>query len=240
MTRKKQTQTRTKRNEEPDSKTGHYNIRKQLKFKNEAQKEAYDIIRDHRISFMCGPAGTAKSFLAVNQGLDELYKGNVGKIILTRPMVEAAGEKMGFLPGTLEEKISPYMTPLFDFIGNALSEREIQAHLAQKTIEICPLAFMRGRTLIDSFVIADEMQNANFDQIKMLLSRIGEGSKIVLTGDSKQSDLRSSCCFDRVAKGLSPLSFIGYYKFGKEHIVRDKIIGEMLDKLEDMENENLV
>lgn len=228
---------RVQEKEFSDDKGGHYNIRRLIKFKNEAQKEAYDIIKDHRITFLCGPAGTAKSFLAINQALDEFYKGNVGKIILTRPMVEAAGEKMGFLPGSLEEKIKPYMIPLFDFIGNILDERDIQQHLAQKTIEVCPLAFMRGRTLKDCFVVADEMQNANFEQIKMLTSRIGEGTKMVLTGDSMQSDLRSNCCFDKIATGLSNLDFVGYFKFGREHIVRDPIIETLLEKLDELRDD---
>lgn len=572
---------------EQDTKTGHYNIRKLIKFKNEAQKEAYDIISGHRITFLCGPAGTAKSFLCISNALDAYYKGEIGKIVLTRPMVEAAGEKMGFLPGTLEEKIHPYLIPLFDMLGNFISEKEIQYHLTQKTIEICPLAFMRGRsqplysevktingfkkmgdikpedfilgkngkeikvkeifpqgnidiyqiqfsdgsttqcsldhlwltktrsekrhkkgfsvkttkniletlkvgknqcnheipicnpieysekeyeidpyvlgcflgdayigdfitftsidqdivdkisiklekneaflklkkgskidyqvnsnligknkvvrfmkennisfckswekfipeeylmgsveqrlellrglldtdgcifknntssksksrtqyystsekmadqvrelvfslggtctklkrnfndeqkkqgkghnrsifvlniilpkelnpfycrrkaeqwnppipvkliksieyvgktecqcilvdsedhlyltdyyivthnTLKDCFVVADEMQNANYDQIKMLTSRIGEGTKMVLTGDSMQSDLRTNCCFDSIAEGLSKLDFVGYFKFGREHIVRDPIIGELLDKLDEIKN----
>jgi len=219
-----------------DTKTGHYNIRKLVKFKNESQKEAYDIIGEKRITFLSGPAGSAKSFLTVMYALDSLYKGEIGKIILTRPMIEAAGEKMGFLPGSLQEKVHPYLVPLLDLIGDYLSEREIQQHLAQKTIEVCPLAFMRGRNFKNSFIAADECQNINYDQIKMLLSRIGEGTKIVLTGDSSQTDLKQGCCFDYIAKGLSSLSFVGYHQFTKEHIVREPIIADILEKMETLKN----
>jgi phosphate starvation-inducible PhoH-like protein len=223
--------------EEQDVKTGHYNIRKGLKFKNEAQKIAYDTISKKRISFLCGPAGTAKSFLCVNYALDEMYKGKTSKIIFTRPMIEACGEKMGYLPGSFAEKIGPYMTPLFDFLHDSLTEKEIAQHVAQKTIEVRPLAFMRGCTFKNAIIVADEMQNAKFEQIKMLLSRIGEGTKILLTGDTQQTDLlKKDCCFDSVAKSLSSLDFIGYYKFEKEHIVREEIISHILDKMEEVKN----
>lgn len=222
---------------ELDVKEGHYNIRKLIKFKNMAQKQAYDQISDNRIAFLCGCAGTAKTFLSVVHALDEYYKGNVSKIILTRPMIEAAGEKMGFLPGALEDKIHPYLIPLFDLILNFIESHELECHLAQKTIEISPLAFMRGRTFNDAFVVCDEAQNMNFDQIKMLLSRIGENSKIVLAGDSMQSDLKkNSCCFDDVAKSLSDLDFVGFFQFNEEHIVRDPIIAKVLEKLEECKN----
>jgi len=136
---------------------------------------------------------------------------------------------------TLNEKIAPYMSPVFDFVEGILDEKEIEQHISQKTIEVIPMAFMRGKNFHDSIVVSDESQNMNFDQITMLLSRIGEKSKIILTGDSMQSD-RSSCCFDNVAKGLSGLDFVGYFKFGKEHIVRDSIIAELLDKLNEIKN----
>jgi phosphate starvation-inducible protein PhoH and related proteins len=218
-----------------DVKVGHYNIRSLIKFKNKAQKDAYDLIGQNRISFLSGPAGTAKSFLGINYALDEFYKGNTSKIILTRPVVEAAGEKMGFLPGTLHEKISPYMTPLLDFLSNILSENEIRQHMAQKTIEIRPLAFMRGCTFNEAIILADEMQNSNIDQMKMLLTRIGTNTRIILTGDSDQTDLRKDlCCFDSVAKKLAEIEGIGHYAFTDEHIVRDPLITKILKKIKEV------
>jgi len=136
-----------------------------------------------------GPAGTGKTQLAVFAAAKAIYDGVIGKIILTRPVVEAGGEKLGFLPGTLEEKIDPYMRPLFDSFAKCFDKNTFSNLIDRNIIEICPLAYIRGRTFIDSYVILDEAQNATVDQIKMVLTRLGTGSQIALTGDPSQSDL---------------------------------------------------
>jgi phosphate starvation-inducible PhoH-like protein len=156
--------------------------------KTVGQKKYLDAIRRHDITFGVGPAGTGKTYLAVAMALTALREGKVSRIILTRPAVEA-GEALGFLPGDLYEKITPYLRPLHDALHDMLPAEEIQKHTERGTIEIAPLAYMRGRTLNNAFIILDEAQNSTTEQMLMFLTRLGHGSKAVITGDETQIDL---------------------------------------------------
>ena len=153
-----------------------------------AQKHYVDSIRRYDLSFGVGPAGTGKTYLAVAMGIRNLLDKRVRRIILARPAIEA-GESLGFLPGTMEEKVSPYMRPLYDALNDMLAPDKVLRMMEQRVIEIAPLAYMRGRTLSDTFVILDEAQNTTIEQMKMFLTRIGVGTKAVVTGDPSQIDL---------------------------------------------------
>ncbi len=161
--------------------------------KTAGQKAYVDAIRSHSITFALGPAGTGKTYLAMAMAMAALKRKEITRIVLTRPVVEA-GENLGFLPGTLTEKIDPYMRPLYDALSDMMDPVQINDLLSNDVIEIAPLAFMRGRTLNNAFVILDEAQNTTQEQMKMFLTRLGFGSKMVITGDRSQSDipLRSS------------------------------------------------
>jgi phosphate starvation-inducible PhoH-like protein len=158
--------------------------------KTPGQKQYLDAIRDHTLTFGLGPAGSGKSFLAVALAVHALTENSVSRIILTRPAVEA-GERLGFLPGDIRDKLEPYLRPLLDALLDMLDAETVTESLDNGTIEVAPLAYMRGRTLNDAFIIADEMQNSSPEQMKMLLTRIGFNSKIVVTGDVTQGDLGS-------------------------------------------------
>ena len=161
---------------------------KPIKPKTVGQQKYVDAIKKNTITFGVGPAGTGKTFLAVALAVTALKQKQISRIILTRPAVEA-GEKLGFLPGDLQQKIDPYLRPLYDALGEMLGGESFAKHMEKNTIEIAPLAYMRGRTLDDSFIILDEAQNTTREQMKMFLTRIGEGSKAVVTGDLTQIDL---------------------------------------------------
>lgn len=166
------------------SKTKH----KQITARNPKQAEYLDAIHKNHLVFGLGPAGTGKTFLAVAQAVQFMLEGKVDRLILCRPAVEA-GERLGFLPGTMQEKIDPYLRPIYDALHDMLPPEQIAKRLADGTIEIAPLAFMRGRTLSNAFVILDEAQNTTSAQMKMVLTRLGEGSRIIVTGDLSQTDL---------------------------------------------------
>ena len=166
------------------------------------QKQYVDSIRRHTITFGIGPAGTGKTFLAVAMAAAALSRGDVSRVILTRPAVEA-GERLGFLPGDIQAKVDPYLRPLFDALYDMLDPEKVNAYFERGTIEVAPLAFMRGRTLNDSFVILDEAQNTSPEQMKMFLTRLGFGSKIVVTGDITQIDLERGSKSGLVEVGTS-------------------------------------
>jgi phosphate starvation-inducible PhoH-like protein len=189
------------------------------------QKRYVDSIRTNTITFGIGPAGTGKTFLAVALAAAALSRREVNRIILTRPAVEA-GERLGFLPGDLMAKVDPYLRPLFDALHDMLDPERVSQHLERGVIEVAPLAFMRGRTLNDSFIILDEAQNTTPEQMKMFLTRLGFGSKMVVTGDITQVDLPrdQDSGLIVVADVLQSVEGIDFVRFGDEDVVRHKLV----------------
>ena len=189
------------------------------------QKRYVDSIRDHTITFGIGPAGTGKTFLAVAMAAAALSRGEVQRVILTRPAVEA-GERLGFLPGDLQAKVDPYLRPLFDALYDMLDPERVNAYFERGTIEVAPLAFMRGRSLNDSFVILDEAQNTSPEQMKMFLTRLGFGSKMIVTGDITQIDLDKGAKSGLIEVGsiLDEVPDISFIRFGGEDVVRHKLV----------------
>ena len=194
------------------------------------QKQYVDAIRDHTITVGIGPAGTGKSFLAVAMAVAALQRREVNRIVLTRPAVEA-GERLGFLPGDLMAKVDPYLRPLFDALYDMLEPEKVNQHLERGVIEVAPLAFMRGRTLNDSFIIVDEAQNTTPEQMKMVLTRLGFGSKMVVTGDITQVDLPKEQRSGLVVIGdiLADVEGIEFVRFGGEDVVRHKLVQRIVD-----------
>ena len=205
--------------------------------KSRAQKIYIDAIRSYDIVFGIGPAGTGKTYLAMAMAVAALSKKIVSRIILTRPAVEA-GEALGFLPGDLAEKVDPYLRPLYDALHDMMQYEKISNLLQQGIIEVAPLAFMRGRTLNDSFIILDEAQNTTSEQMKMFLTRIGFSSKAVITGDITQIDLpvdRPSGLIQ--AKNiLQEVKGIKFVFFSKQDVVRHKLVQEIIRAYEDLES----
>jgi len=195
---------------------------------NRTQKEYSRLIETRDITFAIGSAGTGKTFLAAMHAMQALLEGHIERIIVCRPAVEAGGERIGFLPGGLNEKMDPYIRPIYDAMHMFVPQSRIQTMLAYNTIEIVPLAFMRGRTFKNAFIIADEMQNATTDQLLMLLTRLGEGSKMVITGDPMQSDVRGVPCFDYARRRLSNVPAIGFIEFTDAEVVRHHTVARIL------------
>ncbi len=193
------------------------------------QKHYVDSIDKHTITFGIGPAGTGKTYLAMAKAVQALHAKQVNRIILTRPAVEA-GERLGYLPGTLSEKIDPYLRPLYDALHDMVDPDSIPKLLAAGTIEVAPLAFMRGRSLNDSFIILDEAQNTSPEQMKMFLTRLGFGSKIVVTGDVTQVDLPSGVKSGlRVIEGiLDGVEDISFNRLTASDVVRHKLVGKIV------------
>ncbi len=194
------------------------------------QKEYVDAIRDHTVTVGIGPAGTGKSFLAVAMAVAALSRREVNRIVLTRPAVEA-GERLGFLPGDLMAKVDPYLRPLFDALYDMLEPERVNQYLERGQIEIAPLAYMRGRTLNDSFIILDEAQNTSPEQIQMFLTRLGFGSKMVVTGDVTQVDLPPDQRSGLLVIGdiLGEVEGIEFVRFGGEDVVRHKLVQRIVE-----------
>lgn len=184
------------------------------------------------IIFCHGPAGTGKTHCAVGIAAGLLRKAKIKKIIVTRPVVEV-GNSIGYLPGTMEEKVGPYLIPLFDELGKFIEKAKLKALMEEKVIEISPLSMMRGRTFVDSVVICDEAQNANLGELKMLLTRLGEDSKIAVIGDLSQSDLPQSAqgAFERCMDRLQGIEGIAAVELTAEDIVRHRLIGIIKERL---------
>ncbi|MQA29833.1 MAG: AAA family ATPase [Luteitalea sp.] len=193
------------------------------------QRKYLDAIEAHDIVFGIGPAGTGKTYLAMAQAVAFLISKKVSRIILARPAVEA-GEKLGFLPGDLQEKVNPYLRPLYDALYDMLDVERVGRYLERGTIEIAPIAFMRGRTLNDSFVILDEAQNTTSEQMKMFLTRLGFGSKAVITGDITQIDLPAGRISGLVEamKVVSAIEGISFTYFDERDVVRHRLIAQIV------------
>ena len=194
------------------------------------QKQYVDAIRNHTVTVGIGPAGTGKSFLAVAMAVAALARREVNRIVLTRPAVEA-GERLGFLPGDLMAKVDPYLRPLFDALYDMLEPERVNQYLERGQIEIAPLAYMRGRTLNDSFIILDEAQNTSPEQIQMFLTRLGFGSKMVVTGDVTQVDLPQDQRSGLLVIGdiLGEVEGIEFVRFGGEDVVRHKLVQRIVE-----------
>ena len=194
------------------------------------QKRYVDAIRDHTITFSIGPAGTGKTYLAMALAVAALAERQVGRIILTRPAVEA-GERLGFLPGDMLAKVDPYLRPLYDALYDMLDADRLASYMERGTIEVAPLAFMRGRTLNDSFIILDEAQNTSPEQMQMFLTRLGFGSKVVVTGDMTQIDLprEQASGLIHVQDILGVIDGIAFISFGHEDVVRHKLVQRIVE-----------
>jgi len=194
------------------------------------QKHYVDAIRSRTVTFGIGPAGTGKTYLAMALAVAALSDGQIGRIILTRPAVEA-GERLGFLPGDLMAKVDPYLRPLFDALYDMLDPERLTAYMERGTIEVAPLAFMRGRTLNDSFIILDEAQNTTPEQMQMFLTRLGFGSRVVITGDITQVDLpkEQASGLIQVQEILADIDGIAFVRFGNEDVVRHKLVQRIVE-----------
>jgi phosphate starvation-inducible protein PhoH and related proteins len=202
--------------------------------KSPAQKAYIDAMRESDMVFGIGPAGTGKTYLAMAMAVASLTKGLVNRIILTRPAVEA-GEALGFLPGDLAEKVDPYLRPLYDALHDMVRFERASSLIQQGVIEVAPLAFMRGRTLNDAFVILDEAQNTTGEQMKMFLTRIGFNSKAVITGDITQTDLPEGKVSGLVQSIdiLKPIESIRFIYFSKQDVVRHRLVQAIIQAYED-------
>jgi phosphate starvation-inducible PhoH-like protein len=203
---------------------------KKIAPKTVTQKRYVDAIRSHTITFAIGPAGTGKTYLAMALAVAALSERQVGRIILTRPAVEA-GERLGFLPGDMLAKVDPYLRPLYDALYDMLDADRLASYMERGTVEVAPLAFMRGRTLNDSFVILDEAQNTSPEQMQMFLTRLGFGSKAVVTGDVTQIDLprHQSSGLIHVRSILAEIEGIAFIEFGNQDVVRHKLVQRIVE-----------
>lgn len=213
---------------------------KPIKPKTVGQRKYTDMIRKNTVVFGIGPAGTGKTFLAVAMAVEALRSKEVSRIILTRPAVEA-GERLGFLPGDLQSKIDPYLRPLYDALFEMLGPENYARHVERNSIEIAPLAYMRGRTLDDSFIILDEAQNTTAEQMKMFLTRLGNRSKIVVTGDPSQTDLPfgKKSGLSVATKILKNIDDIGIHRFTERDVVRHKLVQKIIVAYEKYEKEEV-
>jgi phosphate starvation-inducible protein PhoH and related proteins len=203
---------------------------KQITPKTVNQKRYVDAIRRYTVTFGIGPAGTGKTYLAMALAVAALQERQVARIILTRPAVEA-GERLGFLPGDILAKVDPYLRPLFDALYDMLDAERLNTYMERGTIEVAPLAFMRGRTLNDSFIILDEAQNTSPEQMQMFLTRLGFGSKVVVTGDVTQIDLprEQASGLIHVQDILGTIDGIAFIRFGHEDVVRHQLVQRIVE-----------
>lgn len=211
--------------------------RNRLKPRTDNQKEYIRTVAENTITFCQGVAGSGKTHIAIGMAIEYLLDSKISRIVITRPVVES-GEKIGYLPGTAEEKLHPYLLPLLDEVNHFISSAQFASLKLNNKIEIVPLGLMRGRNFHNCFIVADECQNASYDQLKMLLTRIGNNSKMVLTGDISQSDLNRNMRggFLDMMKALEGTEGIGIASLVFSDIVRNPIIGKILSRLDNYEN----
>jgi phosphate starvation-inducible PhoH-like protein len=207
----------------------------EFKCKNKAQQAAIDLVAKNDISFLLGSAGSGKTFLAMAYAINEILNKRRSHIILTRPIVEA-GERLGFLPGTFGDKVNPYMQPLYDTMDILLGKQNPKREIINRAVVLAPLCYMRGRTFNDAVCIFDEAQNATYTQLKLFLTRFGENTKVIVTGDPQQSDLFTSakdnyCALVDVTTRLKNTHGISVFEFANSDVVRHPLVGQILKKL---------
>lgn len=210
-----------------------------IRCKTLGQKNYIKALRENTVTLCIGPAGTGKTYLAVAQAAQELKNGEIERIIMSRPAIEAGEERLGFLPGDLAQKVDPYLRPLYDALNDIFGAEKSEKLRERGTIEIAPLAYMRGRTLNHARIIIDESQNASLPTLKMALTRLGEGSKMVLTGDVTQIDLPKSADsgLERCASILNSIDDIGIMRLNNRDVVRNKIVKDIVKAFEKAEGE---
>lgn len=210
---------------------------RQIKPRSAGQDRYIQAIRKHALTFASGPAGTGKTYLAVAMAVEALTEQQLRKIVLVRPAVEA-GESLGYLPGDLQAKINPYLRPLLDALREMMEHDQMKRHMEEDVIEVVPLAYMRGRTLNDAFIILDEAQNTTVSQMKMFLTRMGENSKIVVVGDPTQVDLPQNqrSGFSDALTRLKPVKGCAQIELTKVDIVRHPLVQEIVEAYDDVEN----
>jgi len=208
-----------------------------VKAKTPGQKNYFKLANQNDICFAIGPAGTGKTYLAVALAVSALKRGIVKRIVLARPAVEA-GESLGFLPGDFQEKIDPYLRPLYDALDDMMPSEKLKGYLEKSIVEIVPLAYMRGRTLNNAFVILDEAQNATDVQMKMFLTRLGANSKAIITGDITQIDLpaKTKSGLIQAKEILSGITGVGFVYFDKEDVVRHRLVKDIIDAYDKFNN----
>lgn len=204
---------------------------KNIKPRSEGQAKLMKAMKERSLTFAIGPAGTGKTYLAICAAVEALENGKVDRIILSRPAMEA-GESLGYLPGDMHEKMAPYLRPLYDALGDRMGGKKVRQYMDDGTIEIAPVGFMRGRTLNNAFVVIDEAQNCTYGQLKMLLSRLGWHSTMVVTGDPAQSDLLDGMSgLADICDKLEKVENIAVERLASKDIVRHPLVAEMLDIL---------
>jgi phosphate starvation-inducible PhoH-like protein len=205
--------------------------RRRVRPQSDGQQHLMAAIERHHLTIALGPAGTGKTYLAVSAAVAALEAGEVGRIVLTRPAVEA-GESLGYLPGDINDKLAPYLRPLNDALNERLGGKRVKQLMTEGAIEIAPIAYMRGRTLNNAFIVIDEAQNCTYGQIKMLLTRLGWHSTMVVTGDPDQSDLLDGLSgLADIARRLEPIADIAVIRLGDRDIVRHPLVADMLTVL---------
>tara|TARA_A100001515_G_C4577122_1_gene211754 strand:+ start:509 stop:1339 length:831 start_codon:yes stop_codon:yes gene_type:complete len=204
-----------------------------LEFRTPNQKSFYNIISRNDVTFSVGPAGCGKTFLATHYALKNLAKGKYDKMVITKPLVEVDGEKMGYLPGDIDEKTMPYMMSLYYNMEQIIGKQRLDVLKKAGVIQVIPLAYMRGLTLTDSIVVLDEAQNATPAQIKTFLTRIGAGSKYIVCGDLMQSDIRKENGLEDSIKRFTGIRKVGFSQFDLEDVVRHPIVAQLLERYQD-------
>ena len=204
---------------------------RKVKPRTDGQRDLMEAIKSHNLTMAIGPAGSGKTYLAISAAVEALEEGKVEKIILSRPAMDA-GESLGYLPGDMQEKMAPYLRPLYDALGDRMGGKRVRQLLEDGTIEIAPVGFMRGRTLNNAFIVIDEAQNCTYAQLKMLLSRLGWHSTMVVTGDPSQSDLLDGMSgLGDIADRFTVVENIAVVRLKSEDIVRHPLVAEMLEVL---------
>ena len=206
---------------------------KSLEFRTPNQKTFYHTISRNDVTFAVGPAGCGKTFLATHYALKNLAKGKYDKMVITKPLVEVDGERMGYLPGDIDEKTAPYMMSLYYNMEQIIGKERLEVLKRAGVVQVIPLAYMRGLTLTDSIVVLDEAQNATPSQIKTIITRIGNGSKFIVNGDLMQSDIKISNGLEDSIKRFTGLRRVGFSQFDLEDVVRHPIVAELLERYKD-------